>query len=491
MKLSQLAKSAAPYVKSLSEDCEIASVFADSRLKTEGGLFFCIKGARTDGHSHAEQAVKNGAVALMVTEPLPNIPVPQLLVTDDRAAMALITRAYYGFADEKLKLVGITGTKGKTTTSYLVKAVLEHAGHKCGLIGTTGNMIGNQWIDSTLTTPDPIDLHRALRRMADAGCDYVVMEVSAHALAMQRLKGLVFEAGCFTNLSQDHLDFFPTMEEYYQAKKSFFTDGSVRNAAISMDDPRAADLLKAILVPRITYGIAVNADIFARDIDIHEDGVAFSLVLWNEKQYPVRLRLMGMFNIYNALAAATLCLSLGVAPEIICPALESVASVPGRAEVLDTHTAYKVILDYSHSPDAMENILSAVKEFTRGRIIIVFGCGGDRDQGKRPVMGSIAGKMADISVLTSDNPRNEDPMAILKAIEKGIAPTGGEYVVIENRREAIAHAMRIAQEGDVVLLAGKGHETYQEIAGIKRPFNEKQIVQEILIEFQQEGEQDA
>ncbi len=286
MKLSQLAKSAAPYVKSLSEDCEIASVFADSRLKTEGGLFFCIKGARTDGHSHAEQAVKNGAVALMVTEPLPNIPVPQLLVTDDRAAMALITRAYYGFADEKLKLVGITGTKGKTTTSYLVKAVLEHAGHKCGLIGTTGNMIGNQWIDSTLTTPDPIDLHRALRRMADAGCDYVVMEVSAHALAMQRLKGLVFEAGCFTNLSQDHLDFFPTMEEYYQAKKSFFTDGSVRNAAISMDDPRAADLLKAILVPRITLWIAVNADIFARDIDIHEDGVAFSLVLWNENNIP-------------------------------------------------------------------------------------------------------------------------------------------------------------------------------------------------------------
>ena len=325
MKLSLLAKAAAPYVISLSEDREVSAVSADSRLKTDGGLFFCIKGARTDGHEHAGEAVKNGAAALMVTELLPDIPVPQMLVSDGRAAMALITRAYYGFADEKMKLVGITGTKGKTTTSYLVKAVLENAGFKCGLIGTTGNMIGDQWTDSTLTTPDPIELHRALRMMADAGCEYVVMEVSAHALAMHRLEGLVFEAGCFTNLSQDHLDFFPTMDEYFKAKLSFFTSGSVRNAAVSSDDPWSKGLLEALLIPRITYGIAVNADIFARNIDIHEDGVAFSLVLWNDRQYPVRLRLMGMFNIYNALAAAAICLSLGVAPEVICPALESVA----------------------------------------------------------------------------------------------------------------------------------------------------------------------
>lgn len=486
MKLSLLAKAAAPYVISLSEDCEISSVFADSRLKSGGGLFFCIKGARADGHQHAGEAVKNGAAALMVTELLPDIPVPQLLVSDGRAAMALMIRAYYGFADEKMKLVGITGTKGKTTTSYLVKAVLEHAGYKCGLIGTTGNMIGDQWTNSTLTTPDPIELHRTLRMMADAGCEYVVMEVSAHALAMHRLEGLVFEAGCFTNLSQDHLDFFPTMEEYFRAKMSFFTSGYVKNAAVCIDDARAQTLINALLIPRITYGIALNADIFARNIDIHEDGVAFSLVLWNDRHYPVRLRLMGMFNVYNALAAAALCLSLGVAPETIYPALESVASVPGRAEVLDTHTAYKVILDYSHSPDAMENILSAVKEFTRGRVIIVFGCGGDRDQAKRPVMGAIAGKMADISILTSDNPRNEDPMKILDAIERGIKPTGGVYEVIENRREAIWRAMRIAREGDVVLLAGKGHETYQEILGIKRPFNEKQIVQELLREQNRE-----
>ena len=491
MKLSQLAKAAAPYVTSLSEDCHIGALSADSRLKTDRGLFFCVKGARTDGHAHAAEAVKNGAIALMVTQPIKDIPVPQLLVSDDRAAMALLTRAYYGFADESLKLVGITGTKGKTTTSYLVKAVLERSGFKCGLIGTTGNMIGDSWTDSTLTTPDPIELHRTLRMMADAGCDYVVMEVSAHALSMHRLEGLVFEAGCFTNLSQDHLDFFSDMEAYYQAKKSFFTSGGVKNAAICIDDAHAQDLLSSILVPRISFGIALDADIFARDIDIHKDGVTFSLVLWNERQYPVRLRLMGMFNVYNALAAAAISLSLGAAPETICTALESVASVPGRAEVLDTHTAYKVILDYSHSPDAMENILTAVREFTRGRVIIVFGCGGDRDHAKRPIMGAVAGKLADISILTSDNPRNEDPMEILSAVEQGIKPTGSAYEVIENRREAIRHAMRIAEEGDVVLLAGKGHETYQEIHGIRRPFDEKQVVQELLQEMGLGGAEDA
>jgi UDP-N-acetylmuramoyl-L-alanyl-D-glutamate--2,6-diaminopimelate ligase len=491
MKLSQLAKAAAPYVISLSEDCQITSVSADSRQRTEGGLFFCIQGARTDGHKHAGEAVKNGAIALMVSEIQPNIPVPQLLVSNGRAAMALIARAFYGFADEQMKLVGITGTKGKTTTSYLVKAVLEHSGFKCGLIGTTGNMIGKQWTNSTLTTPDPVELHRTLRMMADAGCDYVVMEVSAHALAMKRLEGLVFEAGCFTNLSQDHLDFFPTMDDYFQAKKSFFIEGSIKNAAISMDDARGMELLESIQVPRISYGIVLNADIFARDIDIHEDGVSFSLVLWNERSYPVKLRLMGMFNIYNALAAAAVCLCLGAEPEVICPALESVASVPGRAEVLDTHTAYKVILDYSHSPDAMENILSALREFTRGRIIVVFGCGGDRDHAKRPVMGAIAGKLADISILTSDNPRNEDPMVILNSIEKGVKSAGGSYEVIENRREAIRHALQIAREGDVVLLAGKGHETYQEISGVKRPFSEKQIVQELLVSMQGGGAEHA
>jgi UDP-N-acetylmuramoyl-L-alanyl-D-glutamate--2,6-diaminopimelate ligase len=483
MKLSQLAREALAFTLELTGDCDILSMTADSRQKTEQGLFFCIKGAHYDAHHFAAQAVENGATALVVTVLQPQLLVPQLLVSDDRAAMALISRAFFGFADKSMKLVGITGTKGKTTTSYLVKAILESDGHLCGLIGTTGNMIGSQWVNSNLTTPDPIELHRTLRQMADAGCENVVMEVSAHALSMRRLEGLIFEAGCFTNLSQDHLDYFGTMENYFEAKRGFFMDGSVKNAVISQDDAWAARLAQEIWMPKISFAICTNADLFARDIQIREDGISFLLSLWSDKYYPVSLKLMGMFNIYNALAAAGIGLTLGVDPETVCSALESVSSVPGRAELLDTHTEYKVILDYSHSPDALENILSAVREFTKGRILVVFGCGGDRDHGKRPLMGEIAGRMADLSILTSDNPRAEDPMDILDAIEEGIKPTGGCYEVIENRREAIRRALLLAKENDVVLLAGKGHETYQEIAGIKRPFNEKQIVSELLREM--------
>ncbi len=491
MKLSHLAAEAQAFALELTGDCDILSLSADSRDQTHHGLFFCIKGAHVDSHKFAEQAVKNGAVALVVTQFLPHIKVPQLKVTDDRAAMALIARAFYGFADAGMKLIGITGTKGKTTTSYLVKAILERAGYTCGLIGTTGNMIGNQWMNSNLTTPDPIELHKTLRLMADAGCQYVIVEVSAHAIWMRRLEGLVFEAGCFTNLSQDHLDFFGTMEAYFNAKRDFFIKNAVKNAVLSLDDPWATRLVNELKMPKISYAICTNADLFARDIQIEEGGVSFKISLWNEKYYPVQLQLMGMFNIYNALAAAGIGLILGMEPELICAALESVTSVPGRAEVLDTNTEYKVVLDYSHSPDALENILLAIREFIKGRLIVVFGCGGDRDQGKRPIMGAIAGKMADLSILTSDNPRAEDPLDILGAIEEGIKPTGGLYEVIENRREAIKHALSIADAGDVVLLAGKGHETYQEIHGVKRPFDEKFIVNELLEEMSAEGKANA
>lgn len=491
MKLSKLANEALGFSLELTGDCEILSLSADSREQSDKGLFFCIKGAHFDAHRFAQQAIDNGAVALVVTEIQEHLKVPQLKVSDDRAAMALIARAFYGFADTKMKMIGITGTKGKTTTSYLVKAILEASGHKVGLIGTTGNMIGEQWLNSNLTTPDPIDLHRTLRKMVDAGCDYAVMEVSAHAIWMHRLEGMVFEAGCFTNLSQDHLDFFGTMEKYFEAKRSFFMSGAVKNAVISLDDPWASRMSQELTMPKISYAICTNADLFARDIQIQEDGVSFQLSLWNEKYYPVHLQLMGMFNIYNAIAAAGIGLIIGADPEVICRALESVSSVPGRAEVLDTNTEYKVVLDYSHSPDALDNILSAIREFIRGKLIVVFGCGGDRDQGKRPVMGAIAGRLADFSILTSDNPRQEDPNDILDAIEQGIKPTGGNYTVIENRREAIKHALKSAKSGDVILLAGKGHETYQEIAGIKRPFNEKVIVAELLNEIREEGKTGA
>ena len=482
MKISELARSAGYELIGVNGDCEISDISMDSRSQMKEWLFFCVSGARFDGHAFAAQAIENGAVALCVEHEL-QLPVPQIIVRNTRRAMTRMAAAFFGYPAQRMKIFGITGTKGKTTTSYLVKAILEQAGYKTGLIGTTGNMIGSEYIRSAFTTPEPIDLHRTFRRMADEGVQAVSMEVSAHALEMGRLEGIVFEAGCYTNLSQDHLDLFGTMEAYFQCKKSFFTPKWLKNAALNADEETTSRIVNDIKVPFSTYGICENADIYARDIEISEEGVSFLMKLFSVSEYPIHMKMTGMFNVYNALASAAVALIAGISPEDIRAGLESVKSVPGRCEMLDTHTEYKVLLDYSHSPDALQNILTAVHEFARGRVICLFGCGGDRDTGKRPIMGEISGRMADYSILTSDNPRSEDPMEILAAVEEGIRPTGGKYTVIENRREAIRFALQFAREGDIVILAGKGHETYQEIKGIKRPFDEKQVVKELLEEM--------
>ena len=485
MLLSTLAQCLGDELLEVRGDCEVASLCMDNR-KTEElkqALFFCVPGARFDGHDFAAQVVESGAAALAVNR-FVDAPVPQVRVKNVRRAMSLISAAFFGHPEKELKLLGVTGTKGKTTTSYLIKAIMEEAGCKVGLIGTTGNMIGREYMKSEFTTPEPIDFFRTLRVMRDQGVTVVSMEVSAHAIAMGRLEGVHFEAGCYTNLSQDHLDLFGTMEKYFQCKKSFFRPEWITNAAINVDDDTSADILKDITVPHSTYGICNNADIFARDIEITENGVSFIMKLFDVNEYPVKLQLTGMFNVYNALAAAAVGLIMGVTPETITAALAKVRSVPGRAEVLDTHTPYKVILDYSHSPDALENILTAVRQFARGRVISLFGCGGDRDHLKRPIMGEISGRLADFSILTSDNPRTENPMDILASVEEGIKPTGGKYTVIENRREAIRYALQMGRDGDIIVLAGKGHETYQEIMGVKRPFDEKVVVAELLEEME-------
>ena len=486
MLLSKLIAAAGEEVLEARGECTIGSLSMDSRAKMENGLFFCIPGARFDAHDFAPQAIRNGAAALVVTHFLP-LDVPQVQVKNVRAAMSLMAACFFGYPDQEMMLMGITGTKGKTTTSYLLKAILEQAGHKTGLIGTTGNMIGSEYIKSEFTTPEPIDFFRNLRMMRDAGVDAVSMEVSAHALEMGRLAGVHFEAGCYTNLSQDHLDLFGTMQRYFECKKTFFTPKWITNAVINADEETSDDILKDIQVPRITFGISSPADLFARDIEITENGVNFKMVfnkLWEKE---VHLKLTGMFNVYNALAAAGMGVVIGLNPDDIAAALESVRNVPGRVEMLDTHTPYKVILDYSHSPDALENILSTVRTFTRNRVISLFGCGGDRDPGKRPMMGEISGRLADYSILTSDNPRTEDPFSILRQVEEGIKPTGGAYEIIENRRAAIKKALLMGRDGDVIVLAGKGHETYQEIMGVKRPFDEKIVVQELLEEINNEN----
>lgn len=478
MLLSKLANAA--HCLRVTGECDIQSLTQDSRVKTDKGLFFCISGQRFDAHTFVPQAVENGCVAVVVTRILDDVNVPQVLVSDDRIAMALMAAEFYGHPADSLRMIGITGTKGKTTTSYFVKSILDAAGIESGLIGTTGNMIGNQWVRGNLTTPDPIELHQTLRMMVDQGVKAVCMEVSAHALAMHRLEGITFEAGCYTNLSQDHLDYFGAMEAYFETKKRYFTSGMVRNAALNVDDESSSAIIKDLVVRYSTFGISANADVFARDIEISEEGVRFVLSLWNEKRYPVHMRMMGMFNVYNALAATALCLILGIEPEYIVAGIEALKSVPGRAELLDTRTTYKVLLDYSHSPAAMKNILATVRGFVRNRIILLFGCGGDRDHGKRPMMGEAAGLGADYTILTSDNPRTEDPNKIIQEIEKGIKKTNGAYEIIENRRDAIEKALKMAKDGDVVILAGKGDETYQEVNGVKRAFDEKKIVQEIL-----------
>ena len=480
MKLSQLIQNM-PELLELTADAEIGALTANSREKCENGLFFCIRGGTVDAHNFAPQAIENGCCALVVERRL-DIDCPQVLVTDVRAAMTRIASAFNGHPQQRMKLIGITGTKGKTTTTFLLKSIFEAAGIRCGIIGTTGCIAGETKLPSRLTTPDPIEMFEILRIMADAGVQVVCMEVSAHALYLRKLVAMTFEAAAYTNLSQDHLDFFGTMEKYFEAKKLLFTPDMVRNAAINVDEETAPEILKDLTCPTLTYGISAAADLFARDIEITESGVSFTLSLRNLHHERVHLLLTGMFNVYNAMTTAACALILGISLEDIRKGLESMVSVPGRVEMLDTKTPYRMILDYSHSPDALQNILRTVREFCRGQLILVFGCGGDRDKGKRPIMGEIAGKLADYSILTSDNPRFEDPMAILAAIEAGIKPTGAKYEIVENRREAIRQAMEIAVGGDIIVLAGKGHETYQEIEGVKHPFDEKVVVSELLNE---------
>lgn len=478
MKLTELARSI-PAGASVSAEAEVTGLVCDSRKVKKGDLYFCLPGLRVDGHNFAKAAADAGAAALVVERKLP-VDLPQVLVEDARAAMSYMAQCFYGYPAGEMHGVGITGTKGKTTTSFLVRAIARHAGHKVGLMGTVCTYIGEEEEPASLTTPDPIDVQSLLRRMKDAGCDFYVMEVSAHALDLRKLVGMKFDQGIFTNFSQDHLDYFGTMETYRRAKEKFFDPFYIGHAVVNADDEAGKYMLGR--VPATTYGVSVPADAYANEIEILESGVSYRLH-WKDVVLPLHLHISGIFNVYNSMAAAVACLEMGISPDDVKAGLESVTVVPGRIEPLPTHTPYRVILDYAHSPASLESILKTIRQFTRGRLICVFGCGGGRDKEKRPIMGEISGRLADFSVLTSDNPRLEDPMDILRAIEEGIKRTTGPYVVIENRREAIRYAMQMGQPGDVIVLAGKGHETYQDIGGQKHPFDEKVVVREILAEM--------
>ena len=458
-------------------EVEITDVAYDSRKVTPGALFCCLRGEKTDGHRFARQAVDKGAAALIVEERLP-IDVPQLLVADGREAMARSAACFFDHPERKMTMLAVTGTNGKTSTTYMVKAAAEEAGLKVGLIGTIHNLIGDEVVETERTTPESVDLFRLLDHMAAQQVDLVIMEVSSHALAQNRVAGIRFKAALFTNLTQDHLDYHKTFENYFAAKKLMFAQ--CEKAVINLDDSYAADMVAGVDIPVLTVGVREQADVTASEIDITTRGVQFD---FNYRNVTSRFNvpIPGLFSVFNAMSAAGIALSLGWTLDSIKYGLEHMVSVSGRLEPLPTgKNEFTVLLDYAHTPDALENLLKTVRGFATGRVVTLFGCGGDRDHAKRPIMGEIAGRFSDFAIVTSDNPRSEDPMEIIASVEDGVKKSGCEYVVIESRRDAIEYALKNANKNDVIILAGKGHENYQEINGGKQPFDEKEIVAEIL-----------
>ena len=475
MLLSCLAKATAHTL--IGEDVEVNELRYNSRKVEKGDVFCCVVGTLADGHKYAAQAVEAGAAALVVERQL-DLDVPQVLVENTRIAMAEMAAAYYGYPADEMVMVGITGTNGKTSTSYMLKSIAERMGKKVGLIGTIRNMIGDIIIDTERTTPESVDLQRILRQMKDEKVDVVIMEVSSHSLDQKRVHGITYDVGCFTNLTQDHLDYHKTFENYFAAKKLMFAQ--CEKAVINLDDSYAADMVAGVDIPVLTVGVREQADVTASEIDITTRGVQFD---FNYRNVTSRFNvpIPGLFSVFNAMSAAGIALSLGWTLDSIKYGLEHMVSVSGRLEPLPTgKNEFTVLLDYAHTPDALENLLKTVRGFATGRVVTLFGCGGDRDHAKRPIMGEIAGRFSDFAIVTSDNPRSEDPMEIIASVEDGVKKSGCEYVVIENRREAIEYALKNANKNDVIILAGKGHENYQEINGGKQHFDEKEIVAEIL-----------
>lgn len=475
MELSRIAQDLG--IEYTGPQAEITAVDYDSRKVGRGSLFCCLVGEKTDGHNFASMAVEKGASALICQRPLP-LNVPQLIVPDGREAMARAAACFYGHPERELTMLAVTGTNGKTSVTYMVKSVAETAGKKVGLIGTIQNLIGEEKVYTERTTPESVDLFALLRRMADKGVDLVVMEVSSHALAQQRVAGIPFKAGLFTNLTQDHLDYHKTFENYRAAKKKLFAQCGI--AILNGDDETAAYMKEGLSIPVWTMGIHHPGEFYARGIEITTQGASFHLFT-PQGNGRISLHISGLFSVYNAMGTAALCTAAGIPFSCIVKGLEGLRGVAGRLECVDTgDRPFSVYVDYAHTPDALQNVLETARDFTRRRLISVFGCGGDRDHGKRPIMGEIGGRYSDHVILTSDNPRTEDPMDILKAVEEGVKRTATPYIVTENRREAIREALEEAGDGDVIVIAGKGHESYQEINGVRHHFDDKEIVLSLL-----------
>ena len=479
MKLSELLSGIEIKEGCYDPDLEITGVSYDSRLTEPGEVFVAIPGFASDGYRYIPKAVERGA-AVIVCEREPEQKVQYVQVASCREALAKLGANWFGHPADRMTMIGVTGTNGKTSITYLLKTVLERTlGAKVGLIGTIQNMIGDVVIETERTTPESFELQKLFSEMVQAGCTHCVMEVSSHALVLHRADEISFETGIYTNLTEDHLDFHKTMEAYCEAKAMLFT--RCRYGVINTDDSYAEKIMKDATCKILRYAEHdPAADLLAEDVELHADCVKFTAKT-KQAQSPARLGIPGGFSVYNALAVIGAALTLGVPLDQITQALAAAQGVKGRVEVIPTPgKPYTVLTDYSHTPDSLENILKTVRAFCKGRVIAVFGCGGDRDPFKRPIMGRIGAALADLSVVTSDNPRTEDPMAIIDAIVAGMKEGPHPYVVIENRVQAIHWAMDHAQAGDVIVLCGKGHETYQEIGHEKRHLDEREVVADYL-----------
>lgn len=467
-------------------DLDIKGIDSNSKNIKEGYMFIAIKGFSTDGHTYINNAIKAGAKAIMVEEgcDLKSIELPEdvtlIMTKDTREALAKCSCNFYGNPSRKFKLIGVTGTKGKTTTTFMIKEILEKAGHKVGLIGTIATYINGKVIsESSRTTPESIELQKIFADMVEQGVEYVVMEVSSQSLKLHRVDGCQFDIVVFTNFSEDHISEkeHPDMKDYFESKLKLFK--MCDNGIINVDDLQVTKIPSMFPESNImTYGIDNACDVLAKDITITNSYVDFRVKI-TDRNERVKVSIPGRFSVYNSLAAICVAKKIGIPSDKVIEALAEIR-VPGRSEMVDNKKEIPIMIDYAHSPESLQNILSAVKSYTRGKVISVFGCGGDRDKGKRPIMGEISGRIADFTFITSDNPRTEKPEEIVKEIEDGIKKTKGNYKVVVDRTEAIKEAIKMATKLDIIVLAGKGHEPYQEINGEKYPYDERIIVKEIM-----------
>ena len=478
MKLRELLAGVPICADSADLEMEISGVSYDSRTTQPGDLFVAMTGFATDGHQYIAKALANGAAAVLCQQ-RPAEACAYVQTEDSRRALAVIGGNWFGHPAEEMTMIAVTGTCGKTTTTYLLKAILEQArGVKVGLIGTNQNMIGSDVIPTERTTPESFEVQKLFREMADAGCTHVVMETSSHALYLDRVYGVRYDVGIFTNLTQDHLDFHKTMENYCDAKAILFRN--CVTGVVNADDPWTPRLLKDADCKVMTYAEQADADLRAENIVLSADGIAFDAVSGAERA-PIRVNIPGGFMVYNTLDVLGAALALGISLEESAAVLAKVPHVKGRVEIVPTPGRdYTILIDYAHTPDSMVNVLQTVKEFAKGRTVAVFGCGGDRDRTKRPLMGKAAADWSDFAVVTTDNPRTEEPEAIIADILPGFDGSATPYQVVVDRIEAIHWAMDHAEKDDVIVLCGKGHETYQEVNHVKHHMDEREIVADYL-----------